>query len=159
MQRFLLTIATLALLVTPVQAGMKYPNWFAFEMVWAEQKNIPPPYRPYFQCHYTTQACLKGYAINDPWGGIGNFVGVLLDGNDRKTELRHLWCTNNFDRCADYDVGLTAFGKPISMPDMPLACVELLRTTGKFDDRDGPCKGYDIGLNYFEEVDRIRRGE
>jgi hypothetical protein len=80
--------------------------------------------------------------------GVLIFAGVLLDGNDRKTELRHIKCYDNFQSCEDYDLGVDRQGRRIELPDMPLACVELMRTAGKIDSGRAPCSGYSLSFQY-----------
>jgi hypothetical protein len=100
------------------------------------------PARPYLTCDYNTRTCVKGYAVVGPTSGVVIFVGALVDGDNRQVELRHLKCFNNFHSCNDYDRGISFTGGIVEKPDMSPACVELMRTTGRFDSGKEPCLGY-----------------
>lgn len=157
MKRFLLTTAVLTLTAilavssVSAQTGMHYPNWFAFEQIAIHHADFPV--QPFFECNFTKNICVKGHALSGPYG-VDLFVGVVLDGIDRKTELKHLKCWANFKYCDDYDIGvgydhgLTPRGRVITAPDMPAACVDLMRETGSWMRNSGPCKGYGLDFSY-----------
>jgi len=145
----MITMKTLAMIAVAValagctnsaaQVEMKYPNWFAFEQAALEHPG-PMSGEPYFRCDYTTQKCLKGYALGG--AGVDIFVGVVLDARDRKTVLGHYKCLDNFRWCNDYDRGVNWKGNVVLKPDMPRACAELMQATGMYDSRREPCKGF-----------------
>jgi hypothetical protein len=122
------------------QLEMKYPNWFAYQQAWL---NTRVGGDRYLRCDYTARLCLDGSMITG--GGTMVFVGVILDGNDRKTILRHIACYGDFDFCADFDRGIDPEGRVVTLPDMPIACVEEMRQNGVVS-TSGPCKGYTDGF-------------
>jgi hypothetical protein len=147
-----------AAIASPAHAEMKYPNWFAFEMVSLQMNGLNGfPATPYLQCNYTAATCLKGYAVVGDVSGVNIFVGALVDGNNRQVELRHLKCFDNFNTCQDYDRGIGFHGGLVEKPDMPLACVELMRTTGRFNSGKEPCLGY--GYQDFDSPAGRRKSE
>lgn len=151
------TAIALTLAVPAVAAEMKYPNWYAFEMT-ALQMNGVNGVRgtPYLECDYAARTCLKGYAARGN-GNVYIFVGALVDGDNRQVELRHLKCLDNFRNCNDYDRGISWKGGLVEKPDMAFACVELMRTTGRFDSSKEPCLGY--GFEDFNSQAQIAQDD
>jgi hypothetical protein len=56
-------------------------------------------YRPVFDCDYTTKTCLRGVNM-----GRSAVLGDVMDGGDRTTVLRHVWCTGSA-ACTNLDTG------------------------------------------------------
>jgi hypothetical protein len=136
--------------MSPVQAQaaeMKYPNWFAYQQAWGAywDEQYGGGARPgeggrrYFECDYTARVCVEGRATY-LGGRMEAFVGVVLDGEDRKTVLKHVMCRHNFRQCEDYDTGIGMNGRAVTVPDMPSSCVEEMRKRGV------RCKGYTFTL-------------
>jgi hypothetical protein len=139
----LLAAAAITAVITgTAQAEMRYPNWFAFEMLALQMNGLNRvPAEPYLRCDYAARTCLKGYAVTGR-EGVYIFAGALVDGDNRQVELRHLKCFDNFRTCNDYDRGTSWKGGVVEKPDMSPACVELMRTTGRFNSGKEPCLGY-----------------
>jgi hypothetical protein len=161
----LATAAILALTATAVATEpttkMKYPNWFAYRIASGEysDEHRSKEYAherplPYFACDYTSRTCVDGkafYSGTAPWLRqtrpiMEGFIGVVVDGNDRKTILKHIICQGNFTRCEDYDNGINIKGQNVTVPDMPASCVEEMRKNGV------RCKGYSSSLGFHEDA-------
>jgi hypothetical protein len=136
---------------------MKYPNWFdyqvAYEKHWAEQYGRAQPSelpRPYFECNYTKRVCLDGTA-SYLGGRMQAFLGVVLDGDDRKTIIAHVECRGNFQYCDNYSTGVSGrFGDTVTMPDMPRECVEEMAKTG------AECRGYSLSLGNVDQEPHVK---
>ena len=127
MQR-LLTAVVLIFIASAAQAETRFPNRFAFFE--ALNASLPGAER-YLNCDYSTRTCLVGTVA------MGTFVGTVVDGDDRTTVFRHIRCYVATNRCEDFDEGVDAFGRVVTRPDMPIACVEEMRKFGRW------CQGYD----------------
>jgi len=127
--------------ITPAAAAeMKYPNWFAYAQAsradWDARYGDKHPAersRPFFSCDYTPRTCLDGKISIS--AGDTYFIGVVVDGTDRKAVLAHVacdWSPRRAMSCADFDRGIDRNGKMVTMPDMPSSCVEEMRKSGVF---------------------------
>jgi hypothetical protein len=129
-------------------SGMKYPNWFAYQLAWInywdEHYGDGHPSeraRPYLDCSYTHRVCFDGHA-NYAGGRMQAFLGVIVDGEDRKKVLAHVQCRGNFESCENYDKGIDIKGRQVTMPDMPITCVEEMAKNGT------ECRGYSFSLGF-----------
>jgi hypothetical protein len=133
--------ATLIATLAPAKADsqMKYPNWYAYHYAWVERVLGG---RPYFECDFTSQICVKGVLTSGgPRGDLAIFAGVILDARDRSTVLKHIACWQTFQDCNDYGEGMWSYTTPnskkMTVADMPAYCVEAMRQRGE------KCRGYD----------------
>jgi hypothetical protein len=127
---------------------MKYPNWFAYQLAYRDYANThrdkfgPYSEEPYLACYYTERICFDGIAHYE--AGSMSFIGLVVDGDDRKTVLAHVDCGNSFQSCENYDTG-TVNGETVTMPAMPSWCVDEMRKNGT------TCKGYSHSLGNKEQ--------
>jgi hypothetical protein len=128
-------------------SAMKYPNWYLYVLASNEWAEHQPPHRgdgswhPYLDCNYTNRTCLKGLAGYDADGVLVDVLGMVVDGEDRKTVLAHVECRPQYG-CANFDTGINQNGEEVTMPDVPSSCVEEMRKHGT------KCKGYSLTLGF-----------
>lgn len=132
----LLVLAVAAMISAPAHATeMKYPNFYAYSYLAMEQIGFP-----YFNCDYTSQVCIKGMTFGP---NNSRFAGVILDGKDRKTILRHVACQQNMRDCIDFDQGIWSFNtsqhQPLTSSDMPTWCVAAMYERGESCPGDEGC--------------------
>jgi hypothetical protein len=152
----MVSLAALMATNMSAHAERKYPNWFAYAQ--ASRENWDARYgdklpaergRPYFVCNYTTRTCLNG--TSNYSAGHTHFIGVVVDGTDRKTVLAHIACNLSLGRCENFDEGIDYYGKRVTLPDLPLSCVEEMRKSG------AECDGYSSSLGVLDQGNAARQ--
>jgi hypothetical protein len=104
--------------------GMKLKNFWSYELsAWDRCSEKGFVCQTYFSCDYSSQTCQQGHRARGSENTL--FLFVLLDGNDRKTEIGHVFC--GYSRCFSFDTG-KAWGRVPVEPfevreDMPKGCL------------------------------------
>lgn len=109
-------------------AEMKFPNSYAYQVAYYMNG------KPYLQCGFMADACLRGKSVASP--DVATVAGEIVT-NDLKTVLQHVVCIIFLPEksswiCLDYDRGVIVNDQGVERPfgvgkDMPWSCVEAMR--------------------------------